>query len=660
MIHAAQIITGAHVPFCSGLTPRVPFGISDGMRIAHILMLAFAAGCIPAQATNVTWDNNTGNSCWDVGTSYNWYKEEYVDYQFVKHHMTFTPNDHVYFTGEGAEQVVLGQRETTADEMTVYGNADYTITGGEDNSQLSLLTLSKDGAGTLTIANTDLTLRGGINYALQLKEGTLDIAETVGNFNVGEGRLVDLQGGTLLLHGREVNADMEYDFKVNGEVRLDAATIHRLQGSGTLVKISDGTLTLRDACRVNNIRLEQGTLRIGDEMVLKDPHTNLELQGGALDLAGFEFEGDLSLLYGCTTTINSGIISGLISGSGGLTKVGDGTLVVGYQKYADNYNRYYGGTVVNGGILKAAADYAFGDTRQFITVNAGELDLGGHLLLNPVLAKNDTTLHASGAIMGTLAPDACRIDIDGTLSAINVMMQNEVIPTGMDDLQGGGEIRVKKGDTLYLVKEVEVDELEHRSEFHETASVQACGEAEHAVLHNVNLFVDTRVWNAALILGASREKSYVDHLDFRSETGIMLRNLTVGSDCSFTAGNPDAITLWEVTIDLSDSFQQLSATEYYFDLTGLFHCDLDMQDVYLDATDLNLNLADATVKLDFGEQVNITGADGLRLGMKGYDTELTTAQDGTLTFKATVQTPEPATGTLSLLALAALAARRRR
>lgn len=629
------------------------------MRIAHILMLAFAAGSVPAQASIITWDNNTGNSCWDVGTSDNWYQEEYVDYQFVKHHMTFTPYDHVYFTGEGAEQVVLGQRETTANEMTVYGNANYTITGGEDNSQLSLLTLSKDGAGTLTIANTDLTLRGGINYALQLEAGTLDIAESVRDLSIGPNRLVDLQGGTLLLHGREVNADMEYDFEVNGEVRLDAATIHGLRGSGTLVKISDGTLTLKDACRVNKIRLEQGTLCIGDKLVLEDPLTDLELQGGALDLAGFKFEGDLTLLYGCTTTINSGIISGLIDGSGGLTKVGDGTLVVGYQKYDDDYNRYRGGTVVNGGVLQAAADYAFGDNRQFITVNAGELDLGGYRLLNPVLAKNDTTLHANGAIMGTLAPDACRIDIDGTLSAINVMMQNEVIPTGMDDLQGGGEIRVKKGDTLYLVKEVE-DEFEHRSEFQEAASIRVRGDAEHAVLHNVNLFGDFRSMDTALILGASREKSYVDHLDFRSEKGIRLMCLTVGSDCSFTAGNPDTITLNEVTIDLSDSFRQLSATEYYFDLTGLFHCDLDMTDVYLDATDLNLNLADATVTLDFGEQVNITQAESLRLGMKGYDTELTTAQDGTLTFKATVQTPEPATGTLSLLALAGLCSRRRR
>lgn len=620
-------------------------------------MLAFALGCVPAQASNITWDNITGNSCWDVGISDNWYQEEYVDYQRVKRHMPFAPYDHVYFTGEGAEQVVLGQRETTANEMTVYGNADYTITGGEDNSQLSLLTLSKDGAGTLTIANTDLTLRGGTNYALQLKGGTLDIAETVGNFNVGEGRLVDLQGGTLLLHGREVNADMEYDFKVNGEVRLDAATIHRLQGNGTLVKISDGTLTLRDACRVSNIRLEQGTLCITDNRVLEERRTDLELKGGALDLAGVEFGNDLTLLSECTATINYGTISGPISGQGSLIKVGDGTLVVGYENYGQ-YNSYYGGTVVNGGVLKAATDYAFGDTRQLITVNAGELDLGGHVVLNPLLAKCNTTLHSNGGTMVTLAPDACRLDIEGDLSVLNVMMQDAILPTGMD-LKGGGEIRVRKGDTLRLVKEVQ-DEFEHRSDFQKAASIRVRGDAEHAVLHNVNLFGDTRGWNTALILGASAESSYVDHLDFRSETGIMLSNLTVGSDCSFTAGSPDAITLWEVTIDLSDSFRQLSATEYYFDLTGLFHCDLDMQDVYLDATDLNLNLADATVTLDFGEQVNITQTESLRLGLTGYDTALTTAQGGMLTFKATVQTPEPATGTMCLLAFLALGTRRRR
>ncbi len=615
-------------------------------------MLAFAAASIPAQADIVTWDNDTGNSCWDVGASANWYQEEYVDHQWVRHHMAFSQGDEVRFTGEGAGNVVLGETQINADEMLVGGNADYTISGGG----LSVRTLEKAGSGSLTIANTSLEVWGGLNYALLLKEGTLDIAETA-QFSIGKGLKVDLQGGTLLLHGREVNPQNDYNFMVNGEVRMDAATITNLQGTGTLVKISDGTLTLKDRCHVGTIRLEQGTLCIADSRVLEGSITKLELKGGALDLAGFNFGSDLKLLSGSTAIINNGTISGQIRGDGALIKVGDGTLVVGYQD-GDQYNNYYGGTVVNGGTLKAAADYAFGTTRDLITLNAGELDLGGHVVLNPLLAKCNTTLHSNGGTMVTLAPDACRLDIEGNLSVINVMMQDAILPTGMD-LTGGGEIRVKKGDTLRLLKEVE-DEVEHRSEFHETASIQVRGEAEHAVLHNVNLFGDTRGLEAALILGATPETSFVDHLDFTSEKGICLAFLTIGSDCSFTAGTPDAITLREVTIDISDSFKQLSETEYYFDLTGLFHCDLDMQDVYLDATDLNLNLADATVKLHFGEQVNITRAESLRLGLTGYDTELAMVQGGMLTFKATVQTPEPSTGTMCLLALMALGARRRR
>ncbi len=75
---------------------------------------------------------------------------------------------------------------------------------------------------------------------------------------------------------------------------------------------------------------------------------------------------------------------------------------------------------------------------------------------------------------------------------------------------------------------------------------------------------------------------------------------------------------------------------------------------------MEFGLQDAVVQLDFGDKVNILPVDRVRLGMAGYDTELKLAAGGMLEFHATAQTPEPATGTLGLLALAALSLRRRR
>ena len=104
---------------------------------------------------------------------------------------------------------------------------------------------------------------------------------------------------------------------------------------------------------------------------------------------------------------------------------------------------------------------------------------------------------------------------------------------------------------------------------------------------------------------------------------------------------------------------------YTIDLKTLINCDLVMENVLLDASDLTLpdgfDPAKDAVAFDFGTDVTIQQATGLDMRLGDYwSSSLNLATKGQVIFTKLVPTPEPTTGTLSLLALAALAARRSR
>ena len=412
-------------------------------------------------------------------------------------------------------------------------------------------------------------------------------------------------------------------------------------GSGTLVKVSDGTLMLSGRNSVDHITLKQGTLVAMNGEIFADSGNALKLEGGTLDLGGFSCASTVELASGNTATILNGTLANKVIGNGGFTKEGDGTLTIGYYDGFRTYNGYHGDTVVNGGTLRAAADNAFGDyDGGDIIMNAGTLDLAGHRANNTMQARGDSTLLSNGGRLKSVLVNTHALTVEGKLE------------TGSLDIQGDGDLKLLKGGSISLGSKVGDED----PVWEEKASLALLGEAEQATLHNV------QIQGYRWFMGESAERSRIDDIDFTTGQDIEFSDLTIGADNSFTTtAKNGTITLWnDVTIDLSDATYRLLEDVYYFDLTGMFHCDLLLGDVYLNATALEFGLQDAGVVLDFGDDVNITHDDSVRLGMKGYDTELKRAEGGALVFHATVQTPEPATGTLGLLALAALSMRRRR
>lgn len=604
------------------------------MRTTHTLSILLSMlGALQAAASTIVWDNAAGDGVWDVGKTANWNTGGSPPEATV-----FQQYDYVEFRGNGAGEVVLSPagdvKDIHAYDITVYGSGDYTFTAANDFSNLHIHgSLNKGGSGKLTIQTPNTHMDGTVN----LGGGTLEVADYVTGFSGKDIQFTD--SATLLAHGRELQ---NISINQRAEAAIDTATISSLSGTGTLVKVSDGTLMLAGSNSVDHITLKQGTLVAQNDRIFDDSYNELKLEGGTLDLSGFACASKVELVSDNTATILNGALTNEIWGNGGFTKEGDGTLTIGYFDDFSTYNHYFGDTVVNGGTLCAAADNAFGSEGDII-MNAGTLDLAGHRANNTMQARGDSTLLSNGGRLNSVLVDTHALTVKGKLE------------TGSLDIQSGGDLKLQKGGSISLGRE-EQDETEVEPAWKDKAALAVLGEAEQATLHNV------QIQGYGLFMGESAERSRIDDIDFTTGQNIGFWGLSIGADNSFTTtAEKGTITLFnDVTIDLSDATYQLLEDVYYFDLTGMFHCELQLVDVYLDATDLNLNLADATVKLDFGDQVNITQTESLRLGLTGYDTELTTAQGGMLTFKATVQTPEPATGTMCLLAFLALGARRRR
>ena len=124
-----------------------------------------------------------------------------------------------------------------------------------------------------------------------------------------------------------------------------------VSGSGSLTKSGVGTLALSGANTYSGGTLVSAGVLSGD---------STSLQGAITDNAGLTFN-----------QAPNGTYTGVVSGSGSLTKSGVGTLVM------SGTNTYNGGTIVSEGTLRLANARGLGDTNAFVNVTGGTLNLGG-------------------------------------------------------------------------------------------------------------------------------------------------------------------------------------------------------------------------------------------------------------------------------------------
>src|SRR6516165_8252532 len=349
------------------------------------------------------------------------------------------------------------------------GTGTYNISGGEldlvgSNNELGRSTGSKPrSAGTLNISGTcvvDLSANGSLiigygneNTSPNTSQGLID--QTGGTLRVHNGSTLYLTGanssssvynltaGTFEIGGNSLKAGYggtsnPYQFNlgggtikviesalvttVNATLASGVSTIDTnglgatwsgvLSGNGGLAKIGAGKLTLSGLNTYSGgTRLDGGTLAVGSNTALGTgtltfaSGTTLQAAANGLTLAN-------TLTLNGTDTIdtqaNVMALSGSIGGTGGLAKIGTGTLK------ASGANTYSGATTVTAGTLQAGAANTFSAASAF-TVGAF-LDVNGfNQTIGSLAGAGTVTNSGAGAATLTVGGNNTSTTFSGTL-----------------------------------------------------------------------------------------------------------------------------------------------------------------------------------------------------------------------------------------------------
>ncbi len=278
--------------------------------------------------------------------------------------------------GAATDDLILGGTVNlggTTRTITVNSTGDATLAGVISNGSLS-----KAGTGTLTLSGgantyTNTTVSAGILRAA----GGNDRLSTTGNTTINAGAAIDLTGND------QTFAQLNGAGNLNnfGTVTIGAGAFSGvISGSGSLTKATAGTLTLSGPnTYTGDTTVSAGILRAtgGNDRLSTTGNTTINA-GATIDLTGnnqtfAQLNGAGNLNNFGTVTIGAGAFSGVISGSGSLTKNSAGTLTL------SGTNTYTGGTTFSDGVVNVASDTNLGDLSGPLTFNGGNLQLSASL-----------------------------------------------------------------------------------------------------------------------------------------------------------------------------------------------------------------------------------------------------------------------------------------
>jgi|GEM_PF-1592341 len=277
--------------------------------------------------------------------------------------------------------------------------------------------LTKVGPGMLTLSGRNL-----YTGTTTVAEGLLRMGATNALPPGGPVVIADAAGTTLDLNNypQEIGS-LTGGGSAGGMISLGTATLTVaagdfagvIAGSGGLNKTGTGTLILRGANTYSGVtHIEAGTLRLGQANALPTSTTVTLVPSpeAVLDLNGFDqtiasllgggvWGGAITLGTG-TLTVGEGDFSGVISGLGGLTKVGASRLIL------RNRNTFTGETRILGGTLVYGTDEALSSSTLVVDGPDASLDLDSHdgtaelvLLANHAQIVGSATLKATSAFV---------------------------------------------------------------------------------------------------------------------------------------------------------------------------------------------------------------------------------------------------------------------
>jgi fibronectin-binding autotransporter adhesin len=331
-----------------------------------------------------------------------------------------------------------GSLTVTTDSTATIADA---IADGQGSGGAGSWSLVKDGTGTLVLGGNN-TYSGGTD----VNSGTLSVSSDA-NLGLSSGSLTVYDGATLQITG---SGTFARGLGLGGGVGTVSVTSGQTatwsgqlteESSATLQVRGGGTLELTNAANSYSL----GTLVNGNsELVVS---ADGALGGGSVSLGDGASGGTLgfnalSLASSRAVTLGAGggtidaigqtdaTLSGVVSGTGSLTKSGTGTLTLSGQ------NTYSGATSVTAGLLRAGSGAAFGQSRALSVGASGTVDFNGYDQTFFTVAGSGAVALNGGARL-TVGGDGSSSTFAGTISGSGGLVKD-----------GGGTLTLAGSNTF--------------------------------------------------------------------------------------------------------------------------------------------------------------------------------------------------------------------
>ena len=370
---------------------------------------------------------------------------------------------------------------------------------------------------------------------------------TITGFGAEGGTLDPGAGGTISDVGSDTNSvGAVVVVEGSGENAITATVSNNLvfqgglQGSGEMIKQGSGTLALGGASTnfTGTVRVNEGVVEVtssnaigSGSMVLAGTNTQFRVTGGV------QFSAPLEVATNGVKFDGSGILAGVVSGSGGITKVGSDTVVLASS------NSFTGGTVISNGAVRLADSRAAG-LGGVIVAQGARLELSNAIrITNTIDATGQISFVSSGNVLAGI------ITNNNTVYNVNAGTTNEVSAY----ITGEGGLELVGGGVL---------EVTGTTNDYQGATTISNGTLRVDTLANGGTASSIGIDNSIVLAGstaASAILQYTNTADVSMNRGITLTN---------NGGGTVNVTQSEATVTLTGSMANASGTTNTFIKAG--------------------------------------------------------------------------------------------